>query len=509
MEKWNQDLQAKYNYLADKYGKDEPTIDDAFINRIKWRDHELADIKEPEMMSNIVIIGDIQPPLSSEELEVLAQDPKFCIEGIVTLEKISISLEEGKVKRLWSEMFKEVEENEEGEGIKPTEGEKEAEKEADYSSRRVYDFNEKSFNFANLKCTDTPFNRRTFLPSKTKPRLEVEESMRRRRVMEETEEWIKLNCDDKGNQSRTNIDPKMKLGIKNLKERVDKGEVIVVPTDKSGKFSIMPMDVYKSMGLVHIVKDKIISEDRLTELQRELNNHVKMFTKIFDIGSTHGERNVERIHSGFTTGANSVAVLWLMPKDHKEVKEGVPMPSRPVVSITNTLLARFSKLVTTVVKTLADNIAGTTKVKSGENLKADVIKLNAKLKREEEVKAGWAGQEEEMVDPNLQTSTRHINEDMPLITISEDVKALYPSIKKNRAAIVTREAMENTGVTFHNVNYRMALRFIAKASTQGQIRAWGLHKWCPVRTKRWGARPGMMSWKTLSGQMESYQGVRL
>ena len=71
------------------------------------------------MMSNIVIIGDIQPPLTSEELEVLAQDPKFCIEGGVTLDKISIALEEGKVKRLWGVMNK-MEETEGGEEEAPT-----------------------------------------------------------------------------------------------------------------------------------------------------------------------------------------------------------------------------------------------------------------------------------------------------------------------------------------------------------------------------------------------------
>ena len=136
------------------------------------------------------------------------------------------------------------------------------------------------------------------------------------------------------------------------------------------------------MGKVHTSTDTIINEDQLSDLQRELNNHVKMFQRIFNIGATHGEKNIKRIRSGFTTGANSVAVLWLMPKDHKEVKEGVPMASRPVVSITSTILARFSRLVTTVVKSLPDNVKGTTEVKSCENLKADVINLNKNMKVE-------------------------------------------------------------------------------------------------------------------------------
>ena len=144
--------------------------------------------------------------------------------------------------------------------------------------RRVYNFDEKSLDYANQRCTDTPFNRRTFLPTKTKPRIEAEETMRRRRVMEGASEWVKLNCDDKGNQKRSNVGARFRLGVKRLRERTESGECIVVPTDKSGKFAIMPLKVYEEMGDVHIKDDKIISEDQLTELQRELNNHVKMLS---------------------------------------------------------------------------------------------------------------------------------------------------------------------------------------------------------------------------------------
>ena len=123
----------------------------------------------------------------------------------MAMEKVSIALEEGKVKRLWGEMYKvENDEDEEGEE-EPTEAEKEAEEEFENSLRRVYDYDDKTFNFANQRCTDTSFSRRTFLPSKTKPRIEAEESIRRRRVMEETRDWIRTKCDDKGNQLKTNM----------------------------------------------------------------------------------------------------------------------------------------------------------------------------------------------------------------------------------------------------------------------------------------------------------------
>ena len=200
--------------------------------------------------------------------------------------------------------------------------------------------------------------------------------------MEEIQRWIEENYDDRGNKTTSNVSVKQRIGMKKLKERIENGSAIVVPTDKSGKFAIMPLCVYEEMGMVQIEGDEIINEEQLTALQRELNNHLNMFQHIFNICATHGEHNIERIRSGFTTEANSLAVLWLMSKDHKVVPEGFPIPSRPLVSITNTRLARLSRLVRTVVKALANNIGGTTEVKSCENLKADMIKTNHKIKME-------------------------------------------------------------------------------------------------------------------------------
>ena len=137
---------------------------------------------------------------------------------------------------------------------------------------------------------------------------------------------------------------------------------------------------------------------------------------------------------------------------------------------------------------LYDNIRGTTEVKSCENLKADIVKLNRVLK-ETALKA--VTDSEEGVEAGMSEGLKYINEMMPKIMLSEDVKALYPSIKRDRAGIVTRKAMEDTTVSFMNVDYKMALRYISKSSKPEQIREWNLSKYCPVRTKRKGVRPGM------------------
>ena len=73
-----------------------------------------------------------------------------------------------------------------------------------------------------------------------------------------------------------------------------------------------------------------------------------------------------------------------------------------------------------------------------------------------------------------------------------DVKALYPSITAKQAGEAVRRAMRTTRLHIDNVNYHMALRYIAKAAeSDAQVTAWGFGKWCPRRTKKPGHRPGM------------------
>ena len=130
------------------------------------------------------------------------------------------------------------------------------------------------------------------------------------------------NVDNKGNQKSSNVTKRHVNATKKLKQRVDRGEAVIMPTDKSGKWSIMSLETYENMGQVHIKNDKIITNDDVKKIQRKMNQYNRMFLKVFSVGEAHGERNIDRIRSAFTSNACDVPVLWLMPKDHKPIKEG-------------------------------------------------------------------------------------------------------------------------------------------------------------------------------------------
>jgi len=112
-----------------------------------------------------------------------------------------------------------------------------------------------------------------------------------------------------------------------------------------------------------------------------------MLLKVWSVGEAHGERNVERIKSAFLTKAANVAVLWIMPKDHKPVIPGKPMASRPVVSITTSMLVRASKLITNIIRALADAREKRSETNSCEDLKANLVKLNKVTKAQAKQKA--------------------------------------------------------------------------------------------------------------------------
>ena len=69
----------------------------------------------------------------------------------------------------------------------------------------------------------------------------------------------------KGGKQTSNLSQAEARGLKSLKKRVQEGEVVIMPTDKTGKFCIMSRSLYEEAGLVHTSKDV---EVQLEEVMR-------------------------------------------------------------------------------------------------------------------------------------------------------------------------------------------------------------------------------------------------
>ena len=90
--------------------------------------------------------------------------------------------------------------------------------------------------------------RSLILPKQKFPQLEAREFTRKQVTTKVANSWIKENCNDNGQKNNSNTTKEERAAIKSLKERVAAGSLVIMPTDKSGKFSVMSMNTYEDMG---------------------------------------------------------------------------------------------------------------------------------------------------------------------------------------------------------------------------------------------------------------------
>ena len=62
---------------------------------------------------------------------------------------------------------------------------------------------------------------------------------------------------NKKKEQKSNLTKDEKEGLESLRKRVAEREIIIVTTDKSGRFSIMDIETYMMAGLKHNKKDEV------------------------------------------------------------------------------------------------------------------------------------------------------------------------------------------------------------------------------------------------------------
>lgn len=67
------------------------------------------------------------------------------------------------------------------------------------------------------------------------------------------------HCDDKGRQ-RDNLTPRQRRGLKKLQKRQAEGELVIVPTEGSGRMAVMSLEAYLAAGEVHTAKDIVVDQ---------------------------------------------------------------------------------------------------------------------------------------------------------------------------------------------------------------------------------------------------------
>ena len=94
-------------------------------------------------------------------------------------------------------------------------------------------------------------------------------------MLEKVDEYMRNKCDEKG-YPKSNLTKDEKVGLKELKKKIDDQELVVFKTDKSGKLSVDTVENYKSALEVHTVNDTKTDMGKVEAIEKEMNRQAKL-----------------------------------------------------------------------------------------------------------------------------------------------------------------------------------------------------------------------------------------
>jgi len=83
----------------------------------------------------------------------------------------------------------------------------------------------------------------------------------------------------------SNLSAKELIGLKSLKKRVSKGDIVVTQIDKLKRFSVLTRQQYIESGMQHTKRDLEIDPKRVKRIQNTVNDHVKWLGEMSNLGS--------------------------------------------------------------------------------------------------------------------------------------------------------------------------------------------------------------------------------
>ena len=150
--------------------------------------------------------------------------------------------------------------------------------------RMVFNAEDKTFNYGRRRVTDAKGNNMVILPGKLKNfQDEANLELLRAEFKNYFRTYVRTKCGE-GGELESNLNKEELKGLKTLKNRFKKEEIIILPTDKSGRFGIMSLENYLRAGEKHTGKDEIVGNPVIVRTQSELNGNISMLIKFLRMG---------------------------------------------------------------------------------------------------------------------------------------------------------------------------------------------------------------------------------
>ena len=286
------DLRTKFNlkvrHLTRKYKQKQSDLslpsDIARYSSVKCLKPDFKQ-SEPEPNKLPLVFGGVH--LDKDETEAMLLDPKYAVMDSLGAEEFELEVQASLAKLRWHKM------KEDGLEEDITEAERERQEILEAEARQIYDHGSKTVDYRKYRATDAPMNATLKLPPGQSPEYEAGLEVRQQKWMGTATQYIKEFCDDRGRQE-DNLTPTQRRGLKKLQKRVADGEIVVIPTDKSGRMVVMSLEDYERAGEVHTSKDREVSMEHAEEVAKDLRGHTSSWLKILNVGEDHKHQSRHR-----------------------------------------------------------------------------------------------------------------------------------------------------------------------------------------------------------------------
>ena len=397
----------KLNHLRNKYG-----MRDSGLYELSEDDQKqygsakvyTGEDMRPQELSEPVLVcrqGE-EVYLSKNELSVLKLGPKFCEYNNLDEVEFEIEVEQMILKYKWETigddkskneggknevigdhsilarriLFEELFTREELEDMEAEENEEMGMRDAQL--RMTFDLQGGVLDMRKRRATDVKNNSRVILPQKMRGfEEEAKLEMLRQRLRGVFGQYVREKCGPRGLQ-KSNLTREEILGLKSLKKRFKEGEIVILPTDKTGLFTVMSRETYLECGKSHTKGDEHIGWEDLKLAQSEINGHTSMIIKIFSIGRSW--EHTHRVRESMLGDSMATCPLSLLYKDHKGWSSNMSTcpPTRPVAGGHMGMNLHLSEVISDLVEPLVDMYVGGRESISTEDMIAKVVGLNEK-----------------------------------------------------------------------------------------------------------------------------------
>ena len=355
--------------------------------------------------------------INEDEKEALKLHPKMRLFEKLKLRDIELETEKGLAKVRWREKPIQVQRNQDqdslthnnlpfqcGPGVGP-----------------ISDKN--SLYFPSIRVTDLPTNRYVKLPDPLDSTEETKLLSFKTEMMETTKKYIDQNCKSDGAQS-WNISSQQRIGLTNLKRRIQEEDLVAMESDKSKRMTLMTKRNYIESTDPHTSGDLVISLEDQHHLERSLNGHTLQLARVFLVCFNQGD--LARVKKALINEDIEPTPLRAVRKDHKQVpahlQEFGP-PSRPIGDGNNAPDSQLSWIMANICQKAADSLFSETECTSTEDMLSAIDKAN-------------------------EAPVRLSNQ----VCVSLDAVWLYPSLQKEETSSVCAEMVVNSGIYFEAIN---------------------------------------------------------